>query len=233
MNSNELKEWEEFNYLSSLFKALPQKEVPPSLVESVRQIAYSKNQVFSGTFVSSVIHYFKSFQFRLRFAPALIGVVLLVSIFTVLKSEQSFKSHGVVLGGDELTYDLQSISLGENSSQPNNPPPLTVSDLQQLFEDRKNQMMELDADMLLMRGRRAKAMGRIDLALQDFETIYRFYPNYSYMGDVLMYRAQCYAFKGRYQEAIDSLSSYQNLYPSKKPLIEPMIIQLKKASVEK
>lgn len=242
------QEWEGLNQVHTLFKRLPQKTIPAILLQEVKQIIYSEKQVISNSFAKDIINYFKSFQFQLRVAPALVGLVLLVSVFTVLRSEQSFKSHGVVLGGDEpfeltswikstpsdgLPQGLQSVSLGENSSQPGNPPPLTVSDLQQLFEDRKNQMMELDADMLLMRGRRAKAMGRIDLALKDFETIYRFYPNYSYMGDVLMYRAQCYAFKGRYQEAIDSLVAYQDIYPSKKPLIEPMILQLKKASTEK
>ncbi len=86
---------------------------------------------------------------------------------------------------------------------------------------------EADADSLLMRGRRLKALGRIDLALQDFESIFRNFPQYSYMGDVLMYRAQCYAFQGNYDQAVQSLELFLKKDPSKKTLVQPMIEQIR------
>lgn len=107
------------------------------------------------------------------------------------------------------------------------PVPMTPQELEQLYQRRYQSLLESDADDLLMRGRRFKSIGRIDLALKDFETVYRFYPNYTYMADVLMYRAQCYAFQGELQKAIESLEIYQERYPAKKALIEPMILQLK------
>ncbi len=87
-------------------------------------------------------------------------------------------------------------------------------------------LMESDADALLMRGRRLKAMGRVDLALNDFDTIYQSYPDYTYIGDVLMYRAQCYAFQGQYDQAVDSLEAYLEKDPSKKALVLSMIAQI-------
>lgn len=101
------------------------------------------------------------------------------------------------------------------------------ADLAQKFEERKRALMESDADALMMRGRRLKAMGRVDLALKDFESIYRFYPEYSYMGDVLVYRAQCYAFQGEVEKAVDSLTDFVKKYPGKAALMQPMIEELK------
>lgn len=86
--------------------------------------------------------------------------------------------------------------------------------------------MEFDADSLLMRGRRFKSMGRVDLALKDFETIYSYYPEYTYMGDVLMYRSQCYAILGNNEKAKESLQEYAIKYPTKKDLINDMVKQL-------
>ena len=107
------------------------------------------------------------------------------------------------------------------------PSPFSVVELEKIHRERKEALLEQDADSLLMRGRRYKSMGRVDLALRDFETIFRFYPGYLYMGDVLMYRAQCLAFQGDYDRAIESLDTYLKKEPSKKGLIEPMIDQLK------
>lgn len=107
------------------------------------------------------------------------------------------------------------------------PVPFSMSELEKIYENRKEALREQDADSLLMRGRRYKSMGRVDLALRDFETIYRFYPDYLYLGDVLMYRAQCLAFQGDFDRAIGSLETYLKKEPSKKGLIQPMIDQLK------
>jgi len=94
------------------------------------------------------------------------------------------------------------------------------------LEEFRKLTMESDADTLLMRGRRLKAMGKVDQALKDFDNILSFYPNYTYMGDVLMYRAQCYAILGKFDEAIGSLEVYLEKNPSKRSLIEPMINQI-------
>lgn len=103
-------------------------------------------------------------------------------------------------------------------------PTMTDNDQQKVKEIVQR---EFDADFLLMRGRRFKALGRMDLALTDFETLMNLYPDYTYMGDVLMYRAQSYAFLGNYSKAIESMEIYANYFPSKRELVEPMIEQLK------
>lgn len=110
--------------------------------------------------------------------------------------------------------------------------PLSLAELEEEFQKRQHNLLEADADHLLMRGRRFKSMGRVDLALQDFEIIYRFYPNYTYLSDVLLYRAQCYAFQGKVDEAIESLEILVKKYPSKKPLVAPMIQQIQTQAAE-
>lgn len=105
-------------------------------------------------------------------------------------------------------------------------PSLNVSDLEKIYEQRHRALLESDADSLMMRGRRLKSMGHIDLALKDFETIYLFYPDYSYMSDVLMYRAQCYALLGDAGKAVESLKMVIKKYPAKKDLVLPLIDQL-------
>lgn len=125
------------------------------------------------------------------------------------------------------TYQgLQRVAVNEGGGMPSlGTEGMGVSFEKQLEEFRKL-TMESDADSLLMRGRRLKAMGKVDQALKDFESILDFYPNYSYLGDVLMYRAQCYAILGRFDEAIHSLETYLEKNPSKRNLIEPMIDQI-------
>ncbi|MBI4411389.1 MAG: tetratricopeptide repeat protein [Deltaproteobacteria bacterium] len=103
----------------------------------------------------------------------------------------------------------------------------SVADIEALLGQRRKMLVEADADSLMMRGRRLKSMGRVDMALKDFETIYRFYPDYTYIGDVLMYRAQCYAFLGSYDKALESLKVYTQKFPDKAPLIGPMLEQLR------
>lgn len=104
---------------------------------------------------------------------------------------------------------------------------LSSDQLQKIYEARKKALLESDADSLLMRGRRLKAMGRIDLALTDFETIYHYYPDYTYIADVLVYRAQCFALQGKTEKAIESLSLYAEKEPSKTEVVKSMIRQLR------
>lgn len=104
---------------------------------------------------------------------------------------------------------------------------LSSEQLQKIYEARKKALLESDADSLLMRGRRLKAMGRIDLALTDFETIYHYYPDYTYIADVLVYRAQCFALQGKTEKAIESLSMYAEKEPSKTEVVKSMIRQLR------
>ena len=107
-------------------------------------------------------------------------------------------------------------------------PAFSLSDLEKIFQQRQKTLLETDADTLLMRGRRLKAMGSVELALKDFETIYYFYPEYSYMSDVLMYRAQCYALLGDKTRARESLEEILKKNPSKKEIVSPLIEQLSK-----
>jgi len=129
--------------------------------------------------------------------------------FNAAKSFYGFNSQASGLVADVLEVGL---------------PTMADHDQQKVQETARR---EFDADFLLMRGRRFKALGRMDLALVDFETLMNLYPDYTYMGDVLMYRAQCYAFLGNYPKAVESMEIYANYFPSKRSLVEPMIEQLK------
>lgn len=145
----------------------------------------------------------------------------------------------VEVGMASAPFGLRSVVL-EDFNEFNNPTalpaPITrpvdedMAALSRQFQGRQQALLESDADTLFMQGRRFKTLGRMDLAVRDFETIYHFYPNYTYMGDVLMYRAQCYAFLGNVDKAIESLEVFSKKYPSKQALVTPMIDQLKKSN---
>ena len=47
------------------------------------------------------------------------------------------------------------------------------------------------------------------------------------MGDVLMYRSQCYAFQGNFDKAVESLEIYRKKDPSKARLLASMIGDLR------
>lgn len=135
------------------------------------------------------------------------------------------------------TFDLKyRVPKGSEGTSFSGFQPLPLEDedssatIETLLQQRRKMLLEADADSLMMRGRRLKSMGRIDIALKDFETIYHFYPDYTYIGDVLMYRAQCYAFLGEYNKALESLTVYLKKYPDKAPLIQSMMEQIKTAS---
>lgn len=125
-------------------------------------------------------------------------------------------------------FDLRNVATDDPSLIDSDWPQagLSIADLEKKWKERRKMLLESDADALMMRGRRLKAMGRVDLALRDFETIFRFYPDYTYIGDVLMYRAQCFAFQGDYNKALQSLEIFTEKFPAKKALIQPMIDQL-------
>lgn len=85
---------------------------------------------------------------------------------------------------------------------------------------------EADADALLMRGRRLKSAGRLDLAIGDFEVIYQNYPDYTYISDVLIFRAQCYFMLGDRPKALESLEEFAKRFPDRRDTVDPMINQL-------
>lgn len=118
-------------------------------------------------------------------------------------------------------YEFNKSPWQENRNQPE-----TQADLKELFEQRRLALLEKDADDLLMRGRRLKSLGRVDLALKDFQTIYQFYPDYTYLGDVIMFKAQCHAFLGERDSAVADLKEFMKRYPEKSHIAESMLRQV-------
>jgi len=242
-------EWKGALRVSQVFQALPVESVPAHLTENLlklsRQLAPSSQKA---NFIEKVRGLFSGWQDQTWLSPAPVGMVAMF-VFAIavtfnapqntnnLKVASDLNQPSLSLPAPNVlsyrsnrpSFDIQNVSIGGDSNvnildeQQN---PKSLEDIQKIWEDRQKTMMEADADSLMMQGRRFKAMGRMDLALNDFETIVRFYPDYSYMGDVLMYRAQCYAFQGDYDKAINSLASYGDKYPAKKDLVAPMIRQL-------
>ncbi|MBI2339421.1 MAG: hypothetical protein HYU99_03490 [Deltaproteobacteria bacterium] len=102
----------------------------------------------------------------------------------------------------------------------------SLAGIEKILMERRKMLVEADADSLMMRGRRLKAMGRVDMALKDFETIYRFYPDYTYIGDVLIYRAQCHAVLGEYDRALEGLDVYSAKFPEKASFVRSIIEQV-------
>lgn len=117
--------------------------------------------------------------------------------------------------------EKQNLNAGSVQNYP------SQEDLQSIFEQRRLALMEKDADDLLMRGRRLKSLGRVDLALKDFQTIYQFYPDYTYLGDVIMYKAQCNAFLGNKEAAVTDLKEFMSRYPDKSHIAESMLRQVR------
>ncbi|EKD42188.1 MAG: hypothetical protein ACD_73C00279G0007 [uncultured bacterium] len=168
-----------------------------------------------------------------KMAPAFVAVVMFVGVGYIMGANHFNQVGDVAVvnnvsadSGSHLIYPgLQRVSLGGNQETAYNFVSPGLSFEKQMEEYRKL-TMESDADGLLMRGRRLKAMGKVDQALKDFDNILEFYPSYSYLGDVLMYRAQCYAILGKFDEAVQSLEVYLEKNPTKRSLIEPMINQI-------
>lgn len=186
------------------------------------------------------------FLFQYHLAPAVLGVMILAAFLSLFFSQRELPAgHSIAqtgFAGDQNSYDhelydhdvmegelaqgiLQRVMVA--SSPPEGRLDWSMSQLREEFRNRTEALMQADADRLLMRGRRYKASGRIDLALKDFETIYRFYPHYVYLSDALIYRSQCYAFLGDIDNAVKSLHLVIEKFPSKKTAIFPMINQLK------
>lgn len=162
-----------------------------------------------------------------NWAPAMVGLLLVLSIFHLaIPNSKPVNQVVKVTNGPSLpsrvndvpAFGVRSVSIRDDFQN--------VVDQQYLV--RQEAMAQADADTLMMRGRRMKALGRMDLALQDFETIVRHYPDYDYIGDVLTYRAQSYAVLGNIDQAIESLEFYLKKFPSKANLILPMIEQIRR-----
>lgn len=229
----------EFNTIHDLFTALPAKA--PSVLLRQRILAMSRDDsLLPKPLMTRFWHgIFKNHGWT----PVAVSLALIFAMVNLVLPfyENSKTDQAVVvpLQHEALTVDprLQMVTNKNQASilddafimpQIGEPSAMSVSlpELKDRHEQRVNALLEADADDLLMRGRRFKSLGRMDLALKDFETIYRFYPNYTYMGDVLLYRAQCYAFQGYKDRAIESLEVFSEKYPDKKSLIVPMIEQL-------
>lgn len=120
---------------------------------------------------------------------------------------------------------IRKVALEEESLEAS-VPSFSLNELEKIYQQRHKTLLETDADSLMMRGRRLKAMGNLELALKDFETIYYFYPEYTYMSDVLMYRAQCYSLLGDFALARESLEEILKKNPSKKDIVKPLLEQL-------
>ncbi|MBX7147867.1 tetratricopeptide repeat protein [bacterium] len=239
--------------ISLVFSTLPQKEPTQATLNAILEKS-KKTSVWS-LILSPFENAGRLLNAGLKMAPIMMGLFVGFAALHVITNRSS--NNPVVASNIEQSQALKDRLLNDqfNLSQnyPNNSfqlpqAPITKTafddqpglfnddvnpfgvaqdQLKQRFEERKQQLLEADADSLMMRGRRLKAMGRIDLALADFETIYQFHPTYTYMSDVLMYRAQCYAIQGHLKDAIDSLNEIIARYPDKKDMVLPMIDQLK------
>lgn len=244
-------EWDWAVGISTAFHALPDPLPSPRLSQPIFEELYGSSRSLLQKAKALWLRFPEFLSVVPRLAPAMIvlfiavgaGLALLpgkesgqkVSVAEFLHPEERF-----TIPHQELLPPVNTL-LREVATEPSSPmrqrllkpeenlapAPFSISEIEKVYRDRKEALMEQDADSLLMRGRRYKSMGRVDLALRDFETIYRFYPDYLYMGDVLMYRAQCLAFQGEFNKAIGSLETYLKKEPAKKGLIQPMIDQLK------
>ncbi len=223
-----------YQSVRSHFGTLPDHQAPLSVVDHLLHLSHRKS------WVQQVRDFFSTPW--LVPPVTVMGMFLLAVVILLRGPDLSTPSPEVSLnsvpfsqptlnwGGDNSRIGFQNVAQGDLNPLLNmdvDSLPLSDVDLEKKWQERHRLMMEADADALMMRGRRFKAMGRVDLALNDFETIYRFYPDYTYLGDVLMYRSQCYAFQGNYDKAIESLEFYLSQYPAKQSLIQPMIEGLK------
>lgn len=247
-------EWQGALKVAKIFKLLPVMPVPSELTQQILSLnrELMQSQQKSVGFYQKIKASWLALQEKGLWSPAPAGMLAMFVIALTVTFLPSANHTRTDLADAQLSmpsmpemtlpatslrpyapnsysFNVQNVSTGDldllqglTDSSPSN----QLEGLEKQFEERQRSMMEADADSLMMRGRRFKAMGRMDLALNDFETIVRFYPEYSYLGDVLMYRAQCYAFQGDFDKAINSLSSYADKYPAKKDLVTAMIRQL-------
>jgi tetratricopeptide (TPR) repeat protein len=234
----------QFLEIRSLFSKVPLKEPSFSSLQLVIQKArgWAQKPSLWSLLVTQVEAFFHS---SWNWAPAFMVLLLAVSVgsfsenvfkkqvdnnYSLNSSIKSKPRYSLVGSGQQMISPLERVSLsqaslnGEETSETN----FEFQGLPgQSADDLKTALLEEDADNLLMRGRRFKSMGRVDLALKDFETIFHYYPNYTYIGDVLMYRSQCYAFQGNFDKAMESLEVYMKKDPSKAGLLQSMINQLR------
>lgn len=226
-------EWAEFTRVLQLIDQVDDKR--PSLSASFKILQLSRQRPV--TFKQKVLHYLRPIKthFKWNLAPVMMAAFFLVSTAFLIKSQIS----------PEIAQKTEALEQGIFSKWTASPLVKKVSrggfddsqtygfqhepqipSIEESFQKRQAALRERDADQLLMRGRRLKSTGRIDLALRDFETIYRYYPEYTYMSDVLLYKAQCYTFLGENQKALDVLSILTEKFPSKEHIVTPLVQQL-------
>lgn len=226
------KEWDKLLYLKSLFGLLSEKTPSQLSVSKIKAISrsYKPLNLFEKLGFSS----WAGFSFNL--APALVVIFFIIAGLTLVFNPPFEGGEGgdAASSGDlsEPNFLMHKITPVSRESDTDNAMGFSLVDLEKSYQEHYTSILEADADKLMMRGRRFKSMGRMDLALRDFETIFRFYPNYTYMADVLMYRAQCYAFLGEIDEAVKSLDLVLKKDPSKEAIIQPMIEQIKDSAGE-
>lgn len=226
------EEVKKFQFITSQFDALPLVSPSPQAVQnilnSIRQEPSVKKEGWFSNFWQGI------------WMPVPIGVMamMLVAVVSLFHSnevalqdrllDKPSATMGLTYNRPGLIPSYENVAFGQMPTLDANISQIQPSptDQEARWQEKQRAVLEAEADALMMRGRRLKALGRVDLALNDFETITRFYPDYTYLGDVLMYRAQCYAFQGNVDKAFESLNTYVQKYPDKRSVVQPMIDQL-------
>lgn len=226
-----LRAWNEMSQVTDIFHSLKNRSPSQDLLQLILKQVKETNRgiLFKDRILS---WFYPAGRPWVWVAPvAVVLIILSISVIKVVPNIEEKSDSGIL--AEPIAHEIFNFldsdrgpSAVSEGFRPVATEGASLSALKDEFMNRHRLLLEEDADRLLMRGRRYKTMGRMDLALRDFETIYRFYPDYTYMGDVLMYRAQCYAFQGYMNEALSSLKTYLKREPSKKGIIQPMIDQL-------
>lgn len=218
-------EWEGVKELRAAFKKLPEREPSSVSLQNILCKAALRSPLnFEwGKLFEKLFGWVPQLGLTRTFAPAMVVVLLFVSLLMAVSNNGAQPEKSAWENGTpSFLPQVRKVSLDMGQ------PSLNSSDLEKTYEERRHALMENDADSLMMQGRRLKTMGHMDMALKDFETIYLFYPGYTYMSDVLMFRAQCYAALGQTDKAVESLQIVAKRYPDKKDIVTPLIEQLSK-----
>lgn len=235
------KLWRDAREVRVLFKRLPFVAPSPFILQKVSRLAAREASRIRIDW-EKLLGWLPHLGFNRGFAPAMVVVLFFVSVLMAVSKPGEKLAEApsfVALEADPISSTVLRERLWENPFGKSPRPAFKLaasgatqmpnaSELQKVYEERRRALLENDADNLLMRGRRLKTMGHMDMALKDFESIYLFYPDYTYMSDVLMFRAQCYAALGRKDKAIESLKLVANRFPDRKDVVAPIIEQLSK-----
>ncbi len=230
---------QEFKAVRQQLQSLPSREVSAYRLQNIKMLA--RQQARKLGWHEVVLGWFQSFQWK-SLAPAGVMVMMVVALMNVWGRKPtspvagSFPNFNIVDQDKQYAFSPAgfnpTLGLGNevrphlfDVNEPVQPTPVANVPFEKWEQDNQA-MMESSADSLMMRGRRFKAMGRVDLALNDFETILHFYPQYTYLGDVLMYSAQCYALQGHTDKALEMFKTYVEKYPDKKEVVDQIIQQI-------